>query len=226
MTVGGTARVTLFLLAVTVTMGAFGWQQVTVTQSELRPVIDLNPVMLWVPLIGAFVSVMVAMFVPRLAPPFALAYAVCEGFVVGQISHIYESQTHGIVVQAVAATAGVAAVMAVLYSSGRLRPTPRMRKVVVAATLGIMLSYLVGLVGTLFGANLRFWDMGGPLGIAISLVIVAVAAFNLLLDFEFIQKGESARLPRQFEWVGALGLLVTLVWLYLEILRLLGKARR
>ena len=98
-------------------------------------------------------------------------------------------------------------------------------KAIMAATIGIMLTYAIGWIGSMFGANLRFWDNAGPVGIVISLVIVGVAAFNLLLDFDFIERGANGRLPKNYQWVGALGLLVTLVWLYLEMLRLISKLR-
>ncbi|HEX7136147.1 MAG TPA: Bax inhibitor-1/YccA family protein, partial [Iamia sp.] len=114
----------------------------------------------------------------------------------------------------------------VLYATGRIRVTPRFRLGVIAATGGIFLIYLATAVMRLFSSDIPFIHDAGPIGIGFSLVVVVIAALNLTLDFDFIDKAEQAGAPRQLEWFAALGLVVTLVWLYLELLRLLGKLRR
>jgi uncharacterized YccA/Bax inhibitor family protein len=230
MTVAGTARVSVLLLALILAAGVFGWNQVTevvgITAEGERVVVgDYSGVWLFAPMILALVAVLAGTFKPKLAPVAAPIYAVAEGVFLGVISHAYDARYDGIVLQAIIATAAVFLVMAALYSTRIVRVTSKMVRVVTAATMGIAVVYLVGFVGSLFGVDLRFWDQAGPLGIGISLVIVAVAAFNLMLDFDFIERGSQQNLPKTYNWVAALGLTVTIVWLYLELLRLLSRLR-
>ena len=207
MTIEGTARTSLFLIVLTIAAGAFGWAQVSETlftddlTGQVGVAVNYSAAWLFVPMIIGLIAVLVATFKPAVAAPASIVYALAEGTALGVISHVYDSRYDGIVVQAIIATGAVFAVMATLYSTRLLR------------------------IGSMFGANLRFWDNAGPVGIVISLVIVGVAAFNLLLDFDFIERGANGRLPKNYQWVGALGLLVTLVWLYLEMLRLISKLR-
>ena len=148
------------------------------------------------------------------------------GLVAGAISAVYNAEFDGIVAQALALTAGVFTMMLVLFATRVVRVTDRMRTMVVAATGAICLVYLVSIGANLiFGASLPFLHDTGPIGILISLVIVGVAAFNLLLDFDFVERGVEMGAPRYMEWYAAFGLMVSLIWLYLEILRLLGKLR-
>ena len=231
MTIEGTARTSLFLIVLTIAAGAFGWAQVSETlftddlTGQVGVAVNYSAAWLFVPMIIGLIAVLVATFKPAVAAPASIVYALAEGTALGVISHVYDSRYDGIVVQAIIATGAVFAVMATLYSTRLLRPTPRMTKAIMAATIGIMLTYALRWIGSMFGANLRFWDNAGPVGIVISLVIVGVAASNLLLDFDFIERGANGRLPKNYQWVGALGLLVTLVWLYLEMLRLISKLR-
>jgi len=162
---------------------------------------------------------------PQVAPFTAPAYAAVEGLVVGAISRIYEFEFDGIVLQAVGLTIGVFAVLLALYASRLIKVTENFRLGVIAATGAIFLVYMVNLVLRFFGAEVPYIHDTGPIGIAISLVIVTVAALNLVLDFDFIEQGVNDRAPRSMRWYAAFGLLVTLVWLYLELLRLLGKLR-
>jgi uncharacterized YccA/Bax inhibitor family protein len=152
-------------------------------------------------------------------------YALASGTLLGAISAIYNAQYEGIVGQAVIATMATAAGMLLAYSTGLVRATPRFRKIIISATLGVMLLYVVSIVMRLFGAEVPLLHDSGPLGIGISLLIVGVAAFNLILDFDFIERGAQIGADKRLEWYGAFGLMVTLVWLYLEMLRLLGKLR-
>ena len=167
----------------------------------------------------------VTFFKPLLARFTAPLYAAVQGLVVGAISRVYEVQYDNIVVQAVGLTIGVFAIMLVLYATGRIRVTPRFRLGVIAATGGIMLVYLVSFVANLFGADVPLIHDNGVVGIGFSLVVVVIAALNLTLDFDFVDKAEQAGAPRQLEWFAALSLTITLIWLYLELLRLLAKLR-
>ncbi|MBA3605512.1 MAG: Bax inhibitor-1/YccA family protein, partial [Acidimicrobiia bacterium] len=156
-----------------------------------------------------------------LGPIFALA----QGFFVGAISRAYESLYNGIVVQAAGATIAVFAVMLVLYRTNIIKVTDRFRRVIVGATLGVMALYLVSIVLNLFGSGIGFIREPSALGIGFSVFVCVLAAMNLALDFDFIEKGSKMGLSKDYEWVAATGLIVTIVWLYLEILRLLAKLR-
>jgi uncharacterized YccA/Bax inhibitor family protein len=163
---------------------------------------------------------------PQWSPVTAPIYALVQGVVLGLVSMWLEASFEGIAVQAVALTFGVMGAMLALYRTGVIKVTQRFRAGVLAATLGIAVVYLVALGLSLFGVRVPFlWD-GSPLGILISLVIVVVAALNLLLDFDLIERGARSGAPAYMEWYAAFGLLVTLVWLYLELLRLLAQLRR
>ncbi len=164
-------------------------------------------------------------FKPNLAPVLAPAYAVVEGVVIGAITALYENQPglEGIASQAAVGTISVLAVMLVLYRTGVIKVTQRFRMIVMAATGAIFLTYLASFVLGLFGVNFGLLNGTSMLSIGISVVIIGVAALNLALDFDFIEQAAARGLPAKTEWYAAFGLLVTLVWLYLEILRLLAK---
>ncbi|MCZ7629750.1 MAG: Bax inhibitor-1/YccA family protein [Microthrixaceae bacterium] len=234
MTIGGTAWATLLLLVVAAATGVYGWSTVTETP-VLNPLpgdptitasLD-KPGMLIVALLGAFVLAMVTAFVPKAARFTGLGYAALEGFVLGAISHLYDAQFNGIVVQAILGTAGVFIAMLALYGLRILRVTPRMTKAIIGATFGILVMYGVAFIASLFGVDMGFvyGTSGGGFGIVLSLVIVGVASFNLLLDFDFIENGSKSGLPAYMEWYGAFGLMVTLVWIYIEMLRLFARLR-
>ena len=163
---------------------------------------------------------------PRWSPITAPIYALVEGVVLGVVSMWFEASYPGIAIQAVALTFGVLGVMLVLYSTRVIKVTPRFRTGVIVATLAIAVVYLVAFLLGLFGVQVPFLYDASPLGILISLAIVAVAALNLLLDFDLIERGTRSGAPAYMEWYAAFGLMVTLVWLYLEMLRLLGRLRR
>ncbi len=231
MTIGGTALATLLLLLVAVLAGIYGWTTVSVTQTGLLdpstgdPAVtaSLNqPVLLFVALFGALGLAILTAFKPKMARFTGIGYALLEGYVLGAISHLFDAQWNGIVVQAILGTTGVFTAMLALYGLRILRVTPRMTKAIIGATFGIMVMYGVAFIASLFGADMGFiyGTDGGAFGIVLSLVIIGVAAFNLLLDFDFIEKGSKAGLPAYMEWYGAFGLMVTLVWIYIEMLRL------
>ncbi len=170
--------------------------------------------------LGLFMS-----FTMRVNAVTAIVYSVFEGVLLGAISHLFEQRWPGIVVQAVTGTVMVAAGMLFVYKIGAIRVTPRFTRIVVGATIGVFGLMLVNLVAYLFtpgGLGLRD---GGVIAIAFSLLCIVLAAMNLVLDFDFIERGIRQGAPKKLAWYAAFGLTVTLVWLYLEILRLLGYAR-
>lgn len=175
-------------------------------------------------LVGLVIA-LVTTFRPHLAPYTSPVYALVEGVFVGGISALYSADYNGIVPQAVGLTVAVLAVMLVLYRTRVIRVTQRFRSIVVAATGGILVLYLATFALSLFGIDVPFLHSSGPLGIGISLLIVGIAAANLLLDFDFIERAAESGADPRLEWYGAFGLVVTLVWLYLEILRLLSRLR-
>src|SRR5690606_11313103 len=153
----------------------------------------------------------------KLARFTAPLYAVVQGLVVGAISHFYEATYEGIVLQAVGLTVGVFVLMLVLYATGTVRVTDKLRKGIFAATGAGARVFLATLLMRIFGADVPFSHDSGPVGILFSLVVVGIAASNLLLAFDFIERGVKMGAPRHMEWYGAFGLLVTLVWLYLVL---------
>jgi uncharacterized YccA/Bax inhibitor family protein len=218
-TVAGAARVSGILFAVLLAGGIVGWRLVATTPEGQVSF----PGWLLLPVLGAFALALVTVFKPMVARYTAPAYAVLEGLFLGAISHVYEAQWNGIVVQAVLGTAGVFAAMLFLYTQRIIRVTDRTRRMIIAATFGVMVIYLVGALVSLFGGGLSFINSPSGFGILFSFLVVGIAAFNLLLDFDVMERAERSAAPRQLEWFAAFGLMVTVVWLYLEILRLLAK---
>jgi uncharacterized YccA/Bax inhibitor family protein len=177
-------------------------------------------------LVGGLVFALATIFKKEWSPITAPVYALCEGLVLGGISALLERTYPGIAIQAMGLTFGVTAVMLMLYRTGVLRATPKFTVGVVAATGGIFVVYMVDLVLGMFGRHVPLLNSSGPLGIGVSAVIVIIAALNLILDFDFVETGVHARAPKYMEWYGAFGIMVTLVWMYMEILRLLSKIRQ
>lgn len=218
MTVNGTVWATAALLVLVIAGGVYGWTTVDVTSDAVSFPGWLFPVAL-----VAFGVAMVTCFKPQLARFTAPVYALLQGAFLGALSGVYNAAYSGIVLQAVSLTVGVFAVMLFLFATRIIKVTERLRMGIIAATGAILLVYLVNLVLSLFDASVPFLHDSSALGILISLVIVGVAAFNLLLDFDFVERGVAAGAPRNMEWYAAFGLTVTIIWLYLELLRLLGK---
>ena len=237
MTMGGTAWATALFLLVTAAAGVYGWSTVTITETnQIDPetgqqivTTEMNqPVLMIVAIFVGLGLAILTHFKPRLAAFTGMGYALAMGYVLGAISALYEASWNGIVIQAILGTAGVFIGMLLLYGLRILRVTPRMAKMIIGATFGIAVMYGVALIASLFGVDMAFvyGTGGGGFGILLSLFIVGVAAFNLLLDFDFIEKGSKAGLPSYMDWYGAFGLLVTLVWIYIEMLRLLARLRQ
>jgi uncharacterized YccA/Bax inhibitor family protein len=216
MTVKGVAGKTFLLLAITLVCAAVGWANASV-MTEGNPLLLFGGFLL---LIGLSVA---AARNPKLAPIAGLAYALIMGFWVGAISKMYDTAYNGIVTQALLATVGVFTAMLVLYTTRIIKVTNRMIGIIIGATFGIMLLYIFAMLLSLFGASPSFMTDGSPLGIVLSIGICVIASANLLVDFSFIERGVAAQAPAIFEWYGALSLLSTMVWIYLEVLRLLGR---
>jgi uncharacterized YccA/Bax inhibitor family protein len=227
---GGVVTATSVLLIVVVVAGWFGWNAVKVvtgTNFAGQEVVRSTTIPPWIigALIGGLVLAIITIFKPKLARVTGVLYAAAEGLLLGAISHLYEVQFKGIALQAVGLTIGVFAMMLFLYATRIIRVTEKLRTGVIAATGAVFLVYMASILLRIFGADVPFIHDAGPLGILFSVVVVGIAAFNLLLDFDFIDRGVAAGAPRYMEWYAAFGLLVTLVWLYLELLRLLSKLR-
>lgn len=222
MTIEGTSNKTLLLLVLLLASAVYSWQA---TLPMLQWATPTMPALFYVGLIGGIVMALASMMRPTWSPITAPAYAVLEGLALGAISVFFEFSYPGIVFQAVLATLGTTGMMLLLYKSGTIRATPAFTKGVFAATGGIAIMYLISMVMGFFGMHIPFIHEAGPIGIGFSVVVVVLASLNLILDFDMIKRGAQAHAPKYMEWYCGLGLLLTVVWLYLEILRLLSKTR-
>jgi uncharacterized YccA/Bax inhibitor family protein len=217
MTIQGTVGKTFALLGILSATALWSWNA---TQND-----SLDLVVFPVAGIAAAILAFITIFKPTVSPWTAPLYAAFEGVVLGMLSNIIEARFgyKGIGLQAVSMTCGTLFVMLFCYGSGLIKVTERLKAGVVAATGAVALVYIVSFVVSLFGVRVPFLYDASPIGIGISLVIVGIAAFNLLLDFDRIDYGARVGAPRFMEWYAAFGLILTLVWLYLEMLRLLQK---
>jgi uncharacterized YccA/Bax inhibitor family protein len=183
----------------------------------------LNPMLMWIGVIGGLICVLAASFRPNTAPITAPLYAAFEGLALGTISGIYANHLgYGVVANSVMLTLLALFVMLTLYKTGIIKPTEKFKSIVMTATGAIAVIYLVNMVMHMFGSGIPYLHEMNPIGIGISLLIIAVASLNLILDFDQFEKGEQMQAPKHYEWLAALGLMVTLVWLYIEILRLVA----
>jgi len=220
MTINGTVNKTGILLLLTVLTAAFAWSQTLGADGQIAPGAMIYAIG---GAIGGLVLAVVTVFKKEWSPVTAPMYALVEGFFLGAISAVFEARFPGIVFQAVLLTFGTLFALLVAYRSGLIKVTENFKLGVVAATGGIALLYLASFVLSFFNINVPVIHEASWLGIAFSLFVVVVAALNLVLDFDFIENGAAARAPKYMEWYGAFGLMVTLVWLYVEFLRLLSK---
>jgi uncharacterized YccA/Bax inhibitor family protein len=214
MTLQGTVNKSFLLLFLVFIGAVFVWDNPAVFMPYL-----------WLIAIGGFGVAIVTVFKKEIAGITSPVYAFLEGMLLGTISAVFEKQYPGIVIQAVALTFGTLFCLLTAYRSGLIKPTENFKLGVVAATGGIALIYFVSIIMGFFGARIPFIHESGPIGIGFSVFVVIIAALNLVLDFDFIEKGAEYGAAKYMEWYGAFGLIVTLVWLYLEILRLLAKIR-
>jgi hypothetical protein len=222
MTVGGTATATGVLMVLLLGAATYGW-----LNTDVNPSGQMNlPMLSIVGIIVGFICAIVVAFKPALARILGPIYAIGEGVFLGSISRAYNELYDGIVVQAVGATLAVFAVMLFLYKSRIIKVTDRFRRIIIMATLGLMVFYMVSFAISLFGGSVSFLHSSSLLGVGFSVFAAGLAAMNLALDFDLIERGVKNQWPKQMEWFCAFGLLITLVWLYLELLRLLAKLQR
>ena len=221
MTLNGTVNKTGILLVCAIATAGWTWLQFM----QSRDLADVYPWML-TGMIGGLIFALITIFKKEWSAVTAPVYALLEGLVLGSLSAVFELRYPGIAIQAVGLTFGVLAAMLLAYTLGIIHVTQRFRAIVVGATGAIALLYLVSFVLSFFHVGVPILNSASPLSIGVSLVIIAVAALNLALDFDLIQTGVAQGAPRYMEWYAAFGLLVTLVWLYLEILRFLSKVRQ
>ena len=217
MTLQGTVNKTGLLLLCAFATAAWSWNQVT-AEGSLGPMIAIGA-------IGGFIVAMVTVFKQNWAPVTAPIYALLEGLVIGSLSAVLEFQFPGIAMQAAGLTFGTLFCLLLAYRSGLIRATDNFRIGVVAATGGIALVYFVSMILGFFGHAIPYIHGSGIVGIGFSLFVVGIAALNLVLDFDFIESAAQQGAPKYMEWYGAFGLMVTLIWLYIEMLRLLSKLR-
>ena len=218
MTVNGTVNKTGLLLILVLIGAMVSWSRYAGPQSV--PV--LYPLMIGGAIVG-LVLALITVFKKPWAAYTAPLYAVAEGLFIGALSAIFEARFPGIVLQAVGLTFGTMAALLIAYRSGWIKATEKFKLGVVAATGGVFLLYLASFIMSFFGHSISFINSSSGIGIGFSVVVVIIAALNLILDFDLIENGVKAGAPKYMEWYGAFALVVTLVWLYLELLRLLSK---
>ncbi len=212
MSIQGTVNKTFVLLFFTVFSASWVWDNPTYFLPFLWPALIVG-------MIVGFVTVFKKTWSPITAP----IYALIEGVALGIISALMNRLYPGIVMQAVGLTFSVLFCLLIAYKTKIIKVTDNFRLGVVAATGGIALLYIVSMVMRVFGARIPFIHESGPIGIGFSLFVIVIASLNLVLDFDFIEKGAESGAPKYMEWYGAFGLIMTLIWLYLEMLRLLSK---
>ena len=221
MTLQGTVNKTGILLGILVLTAVYTWNLFfqTGNPAAVMPIAIGGA-------IGGFVLALITIFKKAWSPYTAPIYAALEGLFLGGISAIFEYQYPGIVIQATGLTLGTLASLLVLYKLGIIKPTENFRLMIVSATMGIAVLYLISMIMNMFGSSgIGFIHSNGLFGIGFSLFVVAIAALNLVLDFGFLEQGSELGAPKYMEWFGAFSLMVTLIWLYLEMLRLLAKLR-
>lgn len=219
MTISGAINKTMILLLIVTVCAFYTWSLCAQGFADKAGLITT------ISAIAGFILALITCFKPNTSNITAPAYAVCEGLLVGAISFIYNAMYNGIVVQAVAITLLALFSMLLLYKTKAIQATDTFRKVIFTSTLAIAIFYLVGIIASFFGHPMTLFN-GGALGIGVSVVICIIAALNFILDFDFIERGSKTPLPAYFEWYGGFALLVTVIWLYFEILKLLAQLNR
>ena len=216
MTLSGAVNKTGLYLLLCVLSAALNWNLLYSNPS-------LASGLLWFGVFGGLVAAIVTIWKPTSANISAPIYAVLQGLALGAVSGMYEYLYDGIVMQALALTFGTLAALLLAYKSGLIKPTENFRLMLFAATGGVFILYFVSFIMSFFGGPIGFIHSNSLMGIGFSLVVVAIAALNLVLDFDFIEQASESGAPKYLEAYGAFSLMVTLIWLYLEILRLLAK---
>lgn len=219
MTVQGALNKTLILVALMLVSATVVWQQAILGYAD-----KVNMLMMGGLIIG-FILALVICFNQKMAPLLSPVYAFAEGAALGGLSAMLEARYPGIAIQAAALTFLAIFSMALLYKTGVIKCTDRFRSTIITATFAIMIFYLIGFIASLFHFSMPLIYGSGLLSIGLSIFVVGLASLNLIIDFDFIEQGANRFLPKSYEWYGAFGLLVTIVWMYIEILRLLSKLR-
>lgn len=226
MTIEGTANKAMILLVILVMSAGWVWEKLYAQEGGLLSQSrQMAMSLVLIGAVGGFIIALVTRFLKSWSAVTAPIYAVCQGFALGGISAFFEVMYKGIVVQAIALTFGTLFCLLVAYRSGIIKATENFKLGVFAATGAIGLVYLATFVLNFFHVQLPYIHQGSAISIGVSLFVVTIAALNLVLDFDFIEQGARQGAPKYMEWYGAFGLMVTLVWLYMEILRLLAKTR-
>lgn len=219
MTINGAINKTFILFGLLVLASGYVWSLFA------QGAMDKVGMLMMSGFVASIISFIVIMFNRKSLPITAPIYALAEGLVIGGISANFELQFKGIVIQAVSMTLMALFSMLVLYRIGAIKCTDKFRSVILISTMSVAGIYIMSIIGSFFGLQIPGIFGSGLIGIGFSLVVVVIAALNLIIDFDFIEQGSQQMLSKNYEWYGAFGLMVTLVWLYLEILRLLSKLR-
>lgn len=225
MTINGTVNKSFLLIVLVFATAYWSWSQSYPQGWEL----NASPTIpgWYFPVVLIALGVAIAIIFKKTWSPFLVpVYAILEGAVLGALSALFETRFPGIVFQAVMLTMGVFLALLFAYKTKLIPVTDNLRLGITAATGGVAIVYLIDFIMRLFGTSVPMVHEGNTTGIIFSVIVVAIAAMNLVLDFDFIEKGATQKAPKYMEWYAAFGILVTLVWLYLEILRLLGKSRK
>jgi uncharacterized YccA/Bax inhibitor family protein len=218
MTTSGTLTKIGWLLTVLTLAGAWSWNFTYSNTSDA----------IWLSMLSSFAALLIGMIIifKKPSPILVTLYAVLQGIVIGSVSFLFGSEYQGIVSQAILFTISITLGMLFLYAFKLVTVTKKLRSIILISTVGVLLFYLVSFLISLFSTRFSDFIYSGTSGVVIAFIIVFIAALNLLLDFDFIDKGVEKELPKQFEWYGAFGIMVTLIWLYFSILRLLAASRR
>lgn len=217
MTINGSISKSFILFGILLVASVFTWGLMGAGYTDMASMLAIGGA------IVGFILAMVIIFTRKAMAVLTPLYAICEGFFVGGISAMFEASYTGIVFQAVTATFAAVFSMLALYRTGLIKATEKFRSVILISTLSIAVIYLIQIIASFFGRGIPQIFTSSNLGIVFSLFVVAIAALNLILDFDFIERGAEAMLEKQYEWYGAFGLMVTVVWLYIELLKLLAK---
>ena len=217
MSISGTINKALIMLALIVISAGYTWGLVATGFTDKAQLLTIGGA------VAGAILALVIIFSRKAMHILTPLYAIAEGFFLGGISAVYAAQYAGIVIQAVLLTFAVLGVMLSLFKLNIIQCTEKFRAVTVTATLSIGIVYLIQIVASFFGRGIPVIFTASPVGIGFSVLVVVIAALNLILDFDLIERGSHGLLPKEYEWYGAFGLMVSLIWLYLEILRLLAK---
>lgn len=218
MSITGAINKVFILLALTIMSAAYNWWLIANGFTDKASLFCIGGA-----IVGFILALIISFSSGKTAPILAPVYALAEGFFLGGISAFFEASYSGIVLQAVAGTFAALFSMLLLYKAKVIQCNDKFRSVIFTATMAIGIIYLIQIIASLFGRGIPQIFTSSPIGIGFSIIVVLIAAFNFIVDFHFIEKGAEQMLPKEYEWFGAFGLMVTLIWLYLEILRLLAK---